>query len=1100
MFPLRSEVLPLLGAGLLLIAAVGCSSSGSSTAIVAAAPVFATSPADATVVAGETATFTASASGSPTYQWKRNGADVSGATGASYTTPASTAADNNTVYSVTVQNSGGAVTSGFATLHVSYVLVTTQPSGATVAPGQPATLFVVASGSGTLSYQWTKDGAELPGATGASYTITAAALTDTGAYACKVTNTLNGKMATATSIAASLAVATAAPVITAAPTDITVVAGNVATFSVMATDALSFQWYKNGLPLYGATAGTYTTPATIGGDDNAAYTAEVSNSMGKTTSSAAHLHVNYLRVATEPADAITVTGNMAIIPGTGVAVAEGAVNLAISPVLAQSQGATVQIQWFKDGAVLPGATNPALSVSTVTQGTAGTYSCAYTSTLNGTTVTAQTAPAQIQVVGLPVITSQPAGATLLVGQSATLSVAATQVGAGNLSYQWFKNGVALKDVQTSGTVTAVTGSQLPNFYIQALATGDTGDYTCRVTNTNRGVAAVVNSQVAHLQVNGSPQITAQPASLTVTEGRPASFTLAAQGPGTLTYTWYRGASALPNSNSPTYTVPAATLGDSGATFHCVVSNGFPPDAVSQTVTLTVNPLPASPTLEASSQIITKGQGVVFTYLFDPAKTATFGPAGGTATAVISGGSTVVFPDATTTYTLTVAGYAPVTQLVTVRVYTPKFLYVVNKGDNNIWQYPVNPDSPRISAGTFDVCDPGNSNLANALVGNPTTLHRSTGSQPVHAVATFDERLVFVCNIGDASVSVFPVNTATAVLDAAVSGSPFVLPSGYTKPWCSAPDPSGQRLYVACAEGVAVFSIDGTTGALTAEPGLNYAIPGRLMGDLVMHPSGKSLYVCDPGHSVIRSLAVAADGSLSPSGADMAVTFASGWSPAWGTQMYSPLNLTLDRAGTMLFTRSQDALAFAHPSGYEDTNAAIDSYQIDPYTGVLGGHQSSQSKLMYQSFFLVNGNLQGNHALLFSAMSGADHLYDGYTDDATGWFGPYMGTLAADLNLASPTYGQVPGYFQDPNFGSIGQPRALGSYVLNGNYKGATTLIQDRSGRIVVPVLGPLDASLKLIAFGVNAQGSLAFMGSGLGETPRNTGSKPTHGFFLGALN
>jgi hypothetical protein len=75
------------------------------------APAITAQPTNASVLTGGTATFTVSASGSPTYQWKKNGVAISGATAASYTTPAATYADNGASYSVTVTNAGGSVTS-----------------------------------------------------------------------------------------------------------------------------------------------------------------------------------------------------------------------------------------------------------------------------------------------------------------------------------------------------------------------------------------------------------------------------------------------------------------------------------------------------------------------------------------------------------------------------------------------------------------------------------------------------------------------------------------------------------------------------------------------------------------------------------------------------------------------------------------------------------------------------------------------------------------------------------------------------------------------------------------------------------------------------
>ena len=77
-------------------------------------------PADVTVSAGRAATFTVTAAGSPplNYQWQRNGVNISGATGAGYTTAATTMADSGAVFTVVVGNSVGQVVSDGATLTV----------------------------------------------------------------------------------------------------------------------------------------------------------------------------------------------------------------------------------------------------------------------------------------------------------------------------------------------------------------------------------------------------------------------------------------------------------------------------------------------------------------------------------------------------------------------------------------------------------------------------------------------------------------------------------------------------------------------------------------------------------------------------------------------------------------------------------------------------------------------------------------------------------------------------------------------------------------------------------------------------------------------
>ena len=88
------------------------------------APTITTQPSNQTVTAGQTATFTVVASGTAplSYQWLENMGsgftDISGATSASYTTPATTSANSGNTFEVTVSNSQGPVTSNAATLTV----------------------------------------------------------------------------------------------------------------------------------------------------------------------------------------------------------------------------------------------------------------------------------------------------------------------------------------------------------------------------------------------------------------------------------------------------------------------------------------------------------------------------------------------------------------------------------------------------------------------------------------------------------------------------------------------------------------------------------------------------------------------------------------------------------------------------------------------------------------------------------------------------------------------------------------------------------------------------------------------------------------------
>ena len=99
----------------------GCSGLKGSQSINSAAPSITLQPANQSVTAGQTATFTVAATGTAplSYQWRKNGTAIAGAASSSYTTPPTTSSDNGSQFSVVVSNRAGSVTSTAATLTVS---------------------------------------------------------------------------------------------------------------------------------------------------------------------------------------------------------------------------------------------------------------------------------------------------------------------------------------------------------------------------------------------------------------------------------------------------------------------------------------------------------------------------------------------------------------------------------------------------------------------------------------------------------------------------------------------------------------------------------------------------------------------------------------------------------------------------------------------------------------------------------------------------------------------------------------------------------------------------------------------------------------------
>lgn len=325
-----------------------------------AAPSITQHPSNQTVAAGATATFSVTATGTGvSYQWQKNNATIAGATSASYTTPAVTAADGGATFRVVVSNASGSVTSTAATLSLSgggldpvipWTAVISDGQGGWGGSGNTAdkafdgstsTFYDAAAGdaayagvdvgngkAGTVTAVrfyaragWTgrMTGGTFEGSNSADSgyvtLATVAAASDTAWTTVMVTGAAayrylrykapTGGWGNVAEIEFRGTVSTTgtgatAPSITTPPGDKTVLVGQTATFSVTAsgTGPLSFQWQKNGANIGGAMSAAYTTPATTSADNGATFRVVVTNSAGSVTSAAATLTVT----STPPVD------------------------------------------------------------------------------------------------------------------------------------------------------------------------------------------------------------------------------------------------------------------------------------------------------------------------------------------------------------------------------------------------------------------------------------------------------------------------------------------------------------------------------------------------------------------------------------------------------------------------------------------------------------------------------------------------------------------------------------------------------------------------------------------------------------------------------
>jgi Immunoglobulin I-set domain/Immunoglobulin domain len=139
------------------------------------------------VLAGSSVTFTAASSDSsaPTYQWQKNGVNIAGATGGSYTISNFKSSDAGT-YTVVATNAAGSATSDGSVLTVKSAMgapvFTVQPKNRSTPVGSSVTFTAAARGSPMPTYQWQKNGVSIPKATSASFTISSVGSRDAGTY------------------------------------------------------------------------------------------------------------------------------------------------------------------------------------------------------------------------------------------------------------------------------------------------------------------------------------------------------------------------------------------------------------------------------------------------------------------------------------------------------------------------------------------------------------------------------------------------------------------------------------------------------------------------------------------------------------------------------------------------------------------------------------------------------------------------------------------------------------------------------------------------------------------------------------------------------
>jgi tartrate-resistant acid phosphatase type 5 len=209
-------------------------------------PIVLAPPLDQTVITGRSATFDVLASGAGTlrYQWQRNGTNIANATNRVLTLANVQIAQEGD-YRVRVSSGTTTNASRIGSLTVArHPIILQHPANVSTGPGSNVTFRVAADGFGAIQFQWLRDGAELPGATGSNLVISNVQLEHNGDYAARVTD----QMGATTSRVAELTVL-ARPIVTVHPLNQSGVVGETIVLSCEATGTLplSFSWRKNRL-------------------------------------------------------------------------------------------------------------------------------------------------------------------------------------------------------------------------------------------------------------------------------------------------------------------------------------------------------------------------------------------------------------------------------------------------------------------------------------------------------------------------------------------------------------------------------------------------------------------------------------------------------------------------------------------------------------------------------------------------------------------------------------------------------------------------------------------------------------------------------------
>ena len=483
----------------------------------AAITVTSVNPAVDVILPGQTKTLTVTTDAvAPAYVWYRNNGVIAGASSASYT-----ATEDGEYKVVVTETSGCTVTAERIFLlqyPSSFALAITANAGYTPCASNPVTLsisaFTAQTPSGTVdvsalgyTYQWYKNGNSVAGATGSTLTLNNAS--QNGNYTVEA---IIPDFAPVVSNSVNVAVGIPANSVVIAQNGTLCNGGTVQLTANINDAAFTYQWYKNGTAVAGATSADFTA------DSEGSYYVVVAS--GVCTSQSNTLNVTEAAITINTAN----PANDIILPGQA------------KTITITTDAAAPQYVWYRNNVLL------AETSATLTATENGTYKVVVTQT-SGCTATNEKIFILDYPTGFEITISTDASYTACTSSAVVLNVSgfialaptgAINVATAGYAYQWYKDGVA------------VPGATLATLSLNSVS--QNGTYTVQATVP--GFDPVVsNSIVVNL---GLGTITIQQAGSLCDETSQVVFTSSITDTA-YTYKWFKDNAEVASGNDPQYT-------------------------------------------------------------------------------------------------------------------------------------------------------------------------------------------------------------------------------------------------------------------------------------------------------------------------------------------------------------------------------------------------------------------------------------------------------------------------------------------------------------------------------------------------------------------